>query len=64
MALNEQKIAHDKGQKFYFLKDAKLEGIFDYLARLQDRSDVEAHEDLLWWVMKVRKSFILLNYSK
>uniref|UniRef100_A0A183C9E3 E3 ubiquitin-protein ligase n=1 Tax=Globodera pallida TaxID=36090 RepID=A0A183C9E3_GLOPA len=52
MALNEQKSAHLRNESFNFLRMAKAEGIFDFLVRLQDKPEAEAHNDLLWWIMK------------
>ena len=53
MSLNEQKRAHDEGREFDFLKMVKAEGIFDMLERLLDKPEVETHNDLLWFVLKV-----------
>uniref|UniRef100_A0A914H4U2 E3 ubiquitin-protein ligase n=1 Tax=Globodera rostochiensis TaxID=31243 RepID=A0A914H4U2_GLORO len=52
MALNEQESAHLRNESFNFLRMAKAEGIFDFLVRLQDKPEAEAHNDLLWWIMK------------
>ncbi|KAL3116459.1 hypothetical protein niasHT_006906 [Heterodera trifolii] len=53
MALNEQKLAHQRNETFNFLRLAKTEGIFNFLMSLKDKPAAEAHGNLLWWIMKL-----------
>ena len=63
MSLNEQKRAYEDGKEFKFLQMARIEGLFGTLERIFEKSEVETHNDLLWWIIKVKTIFCKLKTS-
>lgn len=66
MALNEQKRVFEEKEDvpFYFWERAKEEKLFDFLSKLENRPEVEAHANLLWWVLEVKKTLNFLIKRK
>lgn len=55
IVINEQKRINNKGKSQQFFNYFMSEGIDQLLVKMerQDKQDIEAHADLIWWCNKV-----------